>query len=219
MRGLWLIVLLVFGTASAQLTQARLSDGTGTIGLAPGFQMGEAYRGSVSAVHPNGSTISLGIPYVVVSPDSSLLSLPSAQQSPIAYPGDLGTALREVLAKRFQARLVSLISRPAPQAIAGVPAYYAMYDFVQNGVMYAGIGYFTTLSYGPNDPWQMYSSVIVAPRANFAQMYPALMAMWRSWRPNGQEPLAGSQSAKIEAILKDSRQSYEKMQEAFRKNL
>lgn len=213
------VVVAACSTAAAQLRQTPLGDGTGSIGLAPGFQITEGYRGSVTCAHANGALVALGIPWAVLRTDSGLLGLPAAQQTPIARTGDVVTALREILAKKAGARLTSLRSREAPPALAGVPAYYLMYEYVLGGRAYTAIGYVTTIDNGPSAPWQLYASAIIAPTGSFVKLYPTLMAMWRSWRPNGQEPTAGSQSAKIDEILRDRRERYEDMQEAFRRNL
>jgi hypothetical protein len=215
----WLVLFLLFTTAFAQLRQTQFSDGTGSIGLAPGFQITENYKGSVSCVHSNGASIALGIAFVLIRPDSSVLSLPGARQHPIARAGDVGTALREILGKTYKAKLVRLRARSAPQAIARVPAYYVMYEFVQSSRSFTAIAYITSFDYGADNPWQLYVSAIVATTKNFVKMYPTMMSMWRSWKPNGQQPVAGSQSKIIDDILKDRRERMDTMQAAFRESL
>jgi hypothetical protein len=201
------------------LKQTQFEDGTGSIGLAPGWQLTGAYRGSPQCQGPDGSVVILGVPWAMIRPDSSLTSLPAAAQSPIAQPNDLVGALREVLAKKAQATLKSVRMRPAPSANPGAPAAYFLYEYVQNGRTYVALGYFTALDYGPGNPWQLYSSAVTAPKEKFTKMLPTMMAMWKSWRPNGQAPLAGSESAKIDEIIKDRSERMDEIQKQFRKLL
>jgi hypothetical protein len=216
-------VFSVVSPAAAQkiaLKQKAFEDGTGSIGVAPGWQYGSAYRGSVQVRKADGSTVVLGMPWVLLRPDSSVATLPAAAQQAQAMPGDIGTALRQILAKNGGATLKSVRSRPAPAAVAGTRAVYLLYDFVANGKTYTALGYFTPLIYGGDSPsWQLYSSAVIAPRAVFLKQLPTMMAMWRSWRPNGQAPRKGSESATIDDLLKNRRESFERIQEAFRETL
>ncbi len=215
-------VLLLGATApvAAQgLRQTPFEDGTGSIGLPPGWQINNAYRGSVTCVGPDGGFVVLGLPWTIVNPNSSVMTLPSVRQQPIARIGDIVGAWREVLAKRFGARLVSVRGNPTTGFARGVPAYHLLYDYEQNGRRGTGLGYFTVLSYGPNDPWQLYSSYVVTFSDQFPQMVQTMVSMWRSWRPNGQEPREGSTSAMWDDILRERRLSYEFWQREFRQQL
>lgn len=215
--------LLVAGEAHAvaQLRQTPFEDGTGSIGLAPGWRIDSVYRGKVTCVGPHGAGVVLGLPWPIVkAEDAAIRTLPSTAQQPIAQTGDVVGALKEVLQKKFGATLRSVSGNPAPQAFRGVPAYYLLYEFEQNGRMFTGLGYFTTLQYGPTFPaWELYSSVVVAPREQFPQLLQTMLHMWRSWRPNGQEPNAGSNSALIDNILRERQLSHERISREFRKLL
>ena len=201
--------------AQAQaLRQVNFPDGTGSVGLPAGWQLASAYRGSVSVSGPGGAAVILGLPWVVLRPESSLTQLPAAQTTPIAAPQNLALALVEVLAKRGGARLTGL----GGQSL-GSSASLLMYDFVQNGTAMTGLGYFAPLEYAGSDTWQLYSSAIVAPRAQFAQLVPTLMNVWKSWKPNGQVPLEGSASARLDGALRQSRGSFDALQRQFRKLL
>lgn len=217
-RALFIVALLATCTtlpAQAQaLRQVNFPDGTGSVGLPAGRQLVSAYRGSVTVSGPGGAAVILGLPWAMIHPGSSLTSLPPAQSSPIAPPENLALALTEVLAKRFGARLTGLRGQP----LEG-PAYLLMYDFVQNGTAMTGLGYFAPLKYAGSDLWQLYSSSIVAPRAQFAQLAPGMMNIWKSWKPNGQAPLEGSASAKLDRALRQSQGHFEAIQQQFRKLL
>jgi hypothetical protein len=201
------------------LTQTRFDDGTGSIGLPPGWRITDVYRGRVACAGPNNSAVILGNPWGIQIP-GSLSDLPTYGKYPLARTGDIVTALREVLTKNAQATLLSVSGSPAPQSIRGVPAYYLLYEFKQNGRMMTGLGYFTTLSYGNSTPgWELYSSAVIAPTDQFPQMLPIMMKMWNSWRPNGQEPSEGSSSALFDRLQKEKQLSHERISQEFRKVL
>jgi hypothetical protein len=213
------IVCTIPGYAQApKLKTVPFADGTGSIGVAPGFRVGGVYRGAIQCNGPDGAWLNLGTPWAMISPGSSLTTLPTAATSAIAHPSDLSGALREVLAKNVKARLLSLNARPAPPAIPGAPAAYFLYEYEQNGRRFTALGYFTALVYD-NEQWQLYSSAVGAPKEVFIKKLPTMMAMWKSWRPNGKPPLAGSESAKIDEIIRDRMDSTERMQKEFRKLL
>lgn len=201
------------------LQRTQFEDGTGSIGLPPGWRITSVYRGTVSCVGPDGSAVILGHPWGIQIP-GTLRDLPTYGKYPLAQTGDVTTALSEVLRKNAGAALRSVSGRPAPQAIRGVPAYYLLYEFEQNGRMMTGLGYFTTLSYGDSTPgWELYSSAVIAPRDLFPQVLPTMMQMWGSWRPNGQEPREGSNSALFDSLQRERQLSHERISREFRKIL
>lgn len=218
--GAWL--LIGASSAAAQtLKQTEFPDGTGSIGLPPNWRIDSAYRGSVTCVGPNNSAVILKLPWIVIKPGTSLASLPTARQHAVARSGDIVTALRGVIERRANATLKSVRAAPAPQAIRGVPAYYLLYDFEDSrGVQMTGLGYFTTLEYGGNNEfWELYSSAVIARSDQFPQTVQTMLQMWNSWRPNGNEPRAGSDSALFDQILKDKEISRDRISQQFRKVL
>lgn len=219
-----------------KLKTTELEDGTGTIGLAPGWKITDAYRGTVVCKSPEGSGVVMGFPWTVLRPDHPVANMPEqrfAAPTPRARVGDLPTALREVLKVNSKARLTSLRSRPAPSGIAGVPAIYFLYEFQRDGKTFVGLGYFSTIG-DPNDGtlpyWQLYSSAVIAPKARFVKDLPTMMAMWNSWRPNGQKPREGSNGALIDAVkeanqkraqenLKSQQEAFDRMNDKFRREV
>ncbi len=222
MVALGMVLLLagsVSSTSAQTLQRTQFEDGTGSIGLLPGWRITSVYRGTVNCVGPNGSVVVLGQPWGIQIP-GTLTELPTYGKYPLAQTGDIITALREVLHKFGRATLRSVSGNPAPQAIRGVPAYYLLYEFEQNGRMMTGMGYFTTLSYGNSTPgWELYSSAVVAPRDQFPQMLHTMLQMWNSWRPNGQEPREGSSSALFDSLQRERQLSHERISREFRKLL
>ena len=81
------------------------------------------------------------------------------------------------------------------------------------------MGYFTTLYTSGSPGWQLYSSYVVAPSEMFQQMVQTMVAMWSTWRPNGQEPREGSTSAMWDRILQERQLSHEFWQREFREQL
>lgn len=198
------------------LRRTQFEDGTGSIGLPPGWRIDMVYKGQVACSGPDNAWINLGYPWAILHPGTSV----SDPRNALAQTGDILTALREVLYKRMGSILRSVRSAPAPQAIRGVPAYYLFYEFEQNGRMMTAFGYFTTLAYGSNVPgWQLYSSGVGAPSERFQQVLPTMLQMWNSWRPNGREPSEGSSSALIDGIIRERQLSDERIRREFRRVL
>ena len=207
-------ILVLAGSARA----ANFPDGTGSITVPKGWSIASAYRGSVDVRGPNGAAVILGLPYAVIDSRSSLTGLPAAAQSPIALTGDVGTALRQIMFKSG-AQLTNLRARSAPQSFPGVPAYYVFYQWNAQGRSWTAIGYFTSIIYQGSDSWQLYTSAVVAPTAVFTRTAPTMLNMWRSWRPNGQLPSAGSESAQVDKIIRDSNAQMDRIQAQFREQL
>ena len=116
-------------------------------------------------------------------------------------------------------QITNLRARPAPASFPGVAAFYVFYQFTASGTAYTAIGYFTSIVYPATDFWQLYTSAIVAPTPKFAKLAPTMTAMWGSWRPNGQLPSAGSESAQVDKIVKASNANMDRIQAEFRQNL
>lgn len=217
-----LTTILIVSPVYAQNVKLKTTpfpDGTGSIGIAPGWRLDSAYNGGVGCVGPNGAVVILKLPYVILRPESGVAQLPGAAQQPIARAGDISGALRAIMAKNGD-----VLGRVRGKRIAGpasgAPAYLLNYEFKHNGQSWTAIGYFATLDYGSSQPmWQLYSSAVAAPTAQFTKTAPAMLAMWKSWRPNGQKPSEGSTSAIFDEILKDRKVSFDEIQRQFREQL
>ena len=204
-------------------------DETGSIGLAPGWILDGAYRGSCGCNGPEGQKILMGFPWNILRPNHPLLDNPVAEQAwkdqPKARDGDLEGALRQVIESKKEARLLSLRSRPAPPGLDGVPAKYFLYQMLSKGKKTTALGYFTGIVTDDNTlpSWSLYSSAVLAPSERFMKDLPAMMAMWNSWRPNGKKPKAGSESAMIDAniasVTKFRQDNLKAQQEAFERML
>ena len=215
-----------------KLKTTEFPDGTGTIGIPDGWRLDGAYRGTCGCKSDNGAGLIMGMGTPILRPDNPVAQMPETPMNiPRAKVGDLSGAIRSILEKGG-ARVKSLRSRPAPAASPGVPALYYLYEYQKpDGKLISSLGYFTTLGYPDSSPyWQLYNSYVYAPSATFMRDLPTMMAIWNTWRPNGAKPKAGSESAMLDAVLADNakrydetmknqRESFERMQEAFRKTI
>ncbi len=217
--------------ASVKLKTTAFPDETGSIGLAPGWRLDGAYRGTCGCKGPGGTGIIMGMGATILRTDHPVADMSMVPTTmPRARIGDLSGAIRSIL-ERGGSRVISLRSRPAPAAEPGVPALYYLYEYERQGKRISSLGYFSTLAYPDSSPyWQLYSSYVFAPSERFLQELPTMMAMWNSWRPNGRKPKAGSESAMLDSVLKENqkrvgetmknqRETFERMQSRFREAL
>lgn len=210
----------VLAQQGAELRTTQLRDGTGTVGLPAGWEITDSYRGSVTCTGPNQvGAVVLKMPWTILDPNSAAAAVGGAEH-PVARSGDITGALREIVRKRAGGTLRSLRGNRTTGPNPNTPGFHLLYEYTQNGQSMTGLGYFTVLDYGPNQPaWQLYSSAVVAPTNRFAAMLPTMLRIWRSWRPNGLPPVEGSTSALFDRILKDRQLSYEEIQKEFREQL
>jgi hypothetical protein len=206
--------------AAPKLSTREFPDGTGTIGLPSGWKIEGSYRGMVFCNGPDSQKAMMGRAAVIGRPDHPANNLGIPYNGPMGRDGDLIGAVQAILAKSGT-RLISLRSREAPSPSPGVPAAYLLYEMESKGKRTVALGYFSaimdsdqTLPY-----WQLYSSVVMAPKATFVKDFPTLMAVYSSYRPNGGKPREGSDGAMIDAAISDNlkrrRQTLKEQQEAF----
>lgn len=212
-----------------QLKTTEFPDGTGTIGLPPGWIIDGSYRGACGCKGPNRAAVLMGMGWMVMTPGNELDAF-TGKKSAVAPLGDLPRALREVLAANGS-RLITLRSRRAPSAMPGVPAVNFLYDYDSKGMIFSALGYYSMIGDDPSQSyWQLYSSAVAAPKERFIQELPTLTAIYASWKPNGQKPKAGSNGAMIDAVIeanrkmndenmKSQRESFDRMNAQFRQVL
>ncbi|GEM_PF-1938624 len=218
--------------AAAKLKTTELPDGTGTIGVPDGWNITEAYRGTVFVRGPQKQLVTMGHAFVISRPNHPAHQLGIPTDAPFAPDGDLVGALKGVLAKANN-RLISLRAMPAPSGTPGVPAVFFSYEVEAHGTQFAAIGYFTSIGAGDDQTlpyWQLYVSAVIAPKEIFMKELPTMMAMWKSWQPNGQKPKEGSAGAMIDEAIKDSTRrraqtlkeqqaAYDRMNEKFKQTI
>ena len=203
-------------SASTPVAATAFPDGTGSITVPAGWQIASSYRGSVDVRSTVGAAVVLGLSYSIIDPNSGIA--PPATTRAMARPGDVATALRQVLLTTG-GQLTRVRVRVAPVSFPGVPAYYVLYQFDSGGKALTAIGYFTSIVFPGTDFWQLYTSAIVAPTAIFAKTVPTMSRMWAPWRPNGQAPTAGSKGDQIDKLVKASNARMDKIQAEYRETL
>lgn len=162
------------GPPEVKLTPTQLPDGSGQIGLPPGWRITNSYKGTVDAVGPNGEALGLGGYFAVNSPRAGgrFPNVPTVDFS------DLVRAFRDVAA--FQRQPITILdSRPIEMQAAGQWAFIRSRTTI-NGQSYDGLGLYGIM---PIDDIQgiFYNSYAVAPSAIFNDALPSMWAAWQSW--------------------------------------
>lgn len=207
-------------TAPPKLKTTEFPDGTGTIGLPPGWRIQESYRGAVVCLNPDASQVTMGLGQVIGRPNHPANNMGIPTQIPMARDGDLEGGIRAILAKGG-GRVTSMRSRPGPPGGNGTPGVYYLYEFEKPGKRISALGYFAAITEADQTLpyWQLFTCAVLARKEYFMRDLPAMMAMWGSWRPNGAKPKPGSDGAMIDAVIADNyrrrAQTLKEQQEAF----
>lgn len=189
---LWLLafsMIPVMPVQAQRLTRVQFADGSGTIGLAPGWKIINAGNGAVQAQGSNGAVIMLGIPFGVVSKDveAQFPDIPGSQLFPGSPRVDFSDATRAALdMMRFNAQHSSGAIRniklravePAP--MPNGKAVFIRYAATLNGKPSELFGLYAIMPLD-NTQGMFYSSTVAAPRVVYAKTLPTMMAMWASW--------------------------------------
>jgi hypothetical protein len=193
---------------AAQLVKTQLTDGSGWIGLAPGWQITGAYKGVVDAQGPNGQFLSLGGYQQVFRngyPNSTLMFGPYRPPWP-AWQLYADIANKGVLS-RGQGSIRLLEQSPEPWQ--GGQAAWLSYEFVAGGAKTRGLAYIITKPLNDDiGSWFFYSSYVGAPAEHFAQALPTLWQMWKSWSVN---PAVFRE--RMDAALRSMRETYRIIQD------
>jgi hypothetical protein len=156
--------------ANVQLTRVSFPDGSGSIGLAPGWELKYASQGAADIKGPllySGLSVgtNLTVPYTSGDPAKAIqiMAQQSAQQQ--------GKTIR----------LTIIDSKPTPWQNGN--ASFLRYRTVMDG---QSIDYFGLFAITPFDGSQifLYSSYIQGSTASFAQVLPVGLKIWGSWSVN-----------------------------------
>jgi hypothetical protein len=156
--------------ANVQLTRVSFPDGSGSIGLAPGWELMYANQGAADIKGPfpySGMSVgtNLTVPYTSGDPAQAIqmMAQQSAQQQ--------GKTIR----------LTMIDSKPTPWQNGN--ASFLRYRTVMDG---QSIDYFGLFAITPFDGSQVffYSSYIQGSTASFAQVLPVGLKIWGSWSVN-----------------------------------
>jgi hypothetical protein len=151
-----------------------LLDGSGQIGLPPGWRVTGSFKGVVDTQGPKGEQMSLG--------GSVAVAGRNFQQAQGYYPMvDFNDSVQAALDfAAFNKQRVEVLDTKRIQLGNFPAAYMRFYLTDNNGERYDGLGLY---SIQPTDPNQgvLYMSYYVAPAAVFKQSLPGAWAAWKSW--------------------------------------
>jgi hypothetical protein len=157
-------------TANVQLTRVSFPDGSGSIGLAPGWELKFAGQGAADIAGPqpySGMSIgaNLTVPYTSDDPAQAIQMM--AQQAAQQQDKNI--------------RLTIIDSKPTPWQNGN--ASFVRYRTVMDG---QSLDYFGLFAITPFDGNQVffYSSFIQGSTSSFAQVLPVGLKIWGSWSVN-----------------------------------
>ena len=173
--------------APQRLTQTTLPDGSGSVGLPAGWTITGAYKGCFDASGPNYGIASLGCAmnaFVNPLPGTPANVVTGPYRDPIhALPQMIDIALMQGKLRNRQASMEIIESAPvATQQGQGQAAYIAFRLRDQQAEGH----YLAMVQTAPIDDssWFAYMSVVGCSSDHFAEMFPTLWAMWKSWSVN-----------------------------------
>jgi hypothetical protein len=171
------------GGGMPQLTRTPLADGSGYIGLAPGWRITGAYKGTVDAQGPHGTVLSLGGYQQVfrqLFPGSNSPVMSGAYRQPWpAWQLYVDFSNKSALS-RGEASLRLIEQSPQPQE--GGQAAFLSYEFDTSEAKRRGLAYVITRPFNDDiGTWFFYSSFVDGPADTFDQDLPVMWAMWKSW--------------------------------------
>lgn len=161
--------------APVRLTPAQFPDGSGQMGLPPGFHITNSYKGTVDVAGPNGEGMSLGGYETVTYPQSRGMF----QGVPVVSSSDPVRALLDFQAyNHIQTRILD--ARPVQVQANGRWAFIRLTEIGKDGQPVDVLGLFGMM---PIDQTQglLYMSYVNAPPQVFRQSLPAMWAAWQSW--------------------------------------
>ena len=194
--------------APARLVRTQLPDGSGNIGLAPGWQITGSFKGTVDTVGPSGQAMSLGGAQQVFgfgSPDSIMMY--GAYRPPWpAWQLFVDCVNKRVLSRRQGS--MRLIEQ-SPEQYPGGQAAWLAYEFETAGEKRRGLAYVITKPLNDDiGTWFFYCSYAGGPAERFAQDLPTMWEMWKSWSVN-----QAVFRERMDNALKSMRETYRIMQD------
>lgn len=164
------------GQARVQLTRTPFPDGSGYVGLAPGWQVVNSYKGTVDITGPGGTVMGLG-GYLNVVPTSVAAFFPG---SPHVSSLDPAAAFVELGA---QGGLKVQILDRHPTPWDNGQAAFIRYRATVRGSTLDGFGLVALMPYDAN-AMIFYQSFVYAPAEVFPRVLPTALQTWASWSVN-----------------------------------
>jgi hypothetical protein len=163
------------GRAPAPLQMVNF--GAGAIGVPAGWRITSAQNGGVDLAGPAGEGVSLGNPFTIPEQAPPQVGFSGPYRSP-------DQALVGFLTATYRGQARVRILEMAPVQYQGGQAAYLHYEFAhQTQGVYEGLALVITSQMTPGY-WQYYQSLAHAPKGRFAQVFPTMWAMWKSWSLN-----------------------------------
>jgi hypothetical protein len=174
--------------AKVPLQRVAFPDGSGSIGVPPGWRFVDAQKGVVDVAGPNGAVAGFGyyqqVPLTWFGPRPNL---PGLMVGPIREPA---TALRNYYDSVFQGALSS--GRGTYRVVEGTPVA-PLTAGAQTALLLVEVNIpphrarsLALVSVAPvnNELWLFYLSQVAAPATDFAAQLPGMLQMWGSWSLN-----------------------------------
>ena len=192
------------------LQTTMLPDGSGSIGLPPGWMLTTGIKGMTDAVGPDGSMVSLGTHGQVYTPEGlaesqrlwSSTGLPGPDISahiPIVAYTDPVTAFPRHFEEMQRIAARDLGSQVHPQHVVRVIEHVpypwpggqaAIMDVEWVMEKHPPVRYRSIVLFGmqpsPAGLWTAYVSMVSSPADRFAQNIPTLLRIWESWHVSSQ---------------------------------
>ena len=171
--------------APVQLTRQQFPDGSGSIGLAPGWKIGSSWKGVVDIHGPSGEVGVFGYyQQVIVNWIGPPSPVPGAIYGRIRNPAAALASYCDSFTKgavsRGQATFKIIETAPMQPLTAG--SQTAMF-LVEMRSGQSAVRSLALVSVAPIDSenWIYYMSAVTAPEQLFAEQLPVMMQMWSSW--------------------------------------
>ncbi len=186
------------------LRQTMLPDGSGSIGLPPGWQITGAFKGTVDLVGPGDQQASLGGYMLVSVPGAIRAQMVGPYRDPVTTLQLYIDHLTQGGLSRRQVSFRLIEQAPVPWQ-NGLGAYIS-YEVGMAGKHGRGLA---LVGMAPIDQtsWMLYLSYVAAPTDRFPQAFPTLWAMWRSWKISG-----WVFTERMEAALRSMRETWDILQ-------
>ncbi|MBV9926828.1 MAG: hypothetical protein JOZ96_17545 [Acidobacteria bacterium] len=157
-----------------RLTPTTLPDGSGRIGLPPGWRIVNSYKGTVDLQGPRGEIMGLG---ATVAVNSKMMGGMYAHIPKVDFNDPVRAALDYAAFQRQQVRVID--AKPVQLPVTGRWAFMR-FQMVINDIPVDGLGLYGIM---PVDQVQgiLYISYAIAPSQVFRASLPAMWAAWQSW--------------------------------------
>ena len=169
-----------------KLKTQKFDDGTGSIGIAPGFQLADQKRDSIIIKGPGGAQVALGqygsliVPQAVQFGAEQQFTVTRDLSNPVQATADFVDQLGR---KSGQAIRLKVLEQKVIPGQGGMRAVALRYR-IEGASPFEGFGFFAVGPVG-SGMGQSYASYIGAPNAAAFKKYaPAMLAMWKSRKTN-----------------------------------